>query len=190
MKQYIEQLVELSKIDKEIDAFEPKIAEIRAELERVLRDKTIVEEAINKLNEEIQECELKKRKNELHLKELSDKLDELAKKSANVKTEKEAKALQLEEEIAKEQINFANEEIARLENVCETKLEEKESLETKFEEIEEKLSKTKEAVEAKLLAVEEDRKRVFEKKQELISKIPQKILAFMKKLEDGQETQR
>ena len=63
-------------------------------------------------------------------------------------------------------------------------------METKFEEIEEKLSKTKEAVEAKLLAVEEDRKRVFEKKQELISKIPQKILAFMKKLEDGQETQR
>jgi len=182
MKQYIEQLVELSKVDKEIDAFEPKIVEIRARLERVLKDKTTIEEAINKLNEEIQECELKKRKNELHLKELSDKLDELAKKSANVKTEKEAKAIGLEEEIAKEQINFANEEIARLENVCETKLEEKESLEAKLEEVEETLSKTKEAVEAQLLAIEEDRKKVFEKKQELISKIPQKILAFYEKI--------
>jgi len=50
---------------------------------------------------------------------------ELEKKSAQVKTEKELKAIQLEEDIAKEQINFANEEIARLENLCETKEEEK-----------------------------------------------------------------
>jgi len=182
MKQYIDQLVELSIVDKEIDAFEPKIAEVKERLNRVLNEKNSVEEAIKKLNEEIQECELKKRKNELHLKELSQKLEDLAKKSAQVKTEKEAKALQLEEEIAKEQINFANEEIARLENSCETKIEEKNSLEERLKEIEERVNKTKEAVDAELKELEEERKKVFEKKQELVSKIPQKILAFYEKI--------
>ncbi|WP_281950318.1 zinc ribbon domain-containing protein [Nitrosophilus kaiyonis] len=182
MKQYIKQLVELSKVDKEIDSFEPKIIEVKSRLENVEKEKNIIEESINALNEEIQECELKKRKNELHLKELSDKLDELSKKSANVKTEKEAKAIQLEEEIAKEQINFANEEVARLENSCETKLEEKASLEERLKEVEARLEKTKEAVENELKEIEEERKKVFEKKQELISKIPQKILAFYEKI--------
>ena len=182
MKHYIEQLIELSNLDKEIDAFEPKIAQIKERLQNVENEKNIVVDAISKLNEEIQECELKKRKNELHLKELSDKLDELAKKSANVKTEKEAKALQLEEEIAKEQINFANEEIARFENICETKTEEKQSLEERLKEIEERVEKTKESVEAELKEVEAERARVFEKKQKLISEIPQKILAFYEKI--------
>ncbi|WP_187647869.1 zinc ribbon domain-containing protein [Nitrosophilus labii] len=182
MKQFIEQLVELSKIDKDIDAFEPKIAEIRARLEKVEKEKRTIETAIKQLNDEIQECELKKRKNELHLQELAEKLEELSKKSANVKTEKEAKAIGLEEEIAKEQISFANEEIARLENLCETKLEEKEALENQLIEIEEKLEKIKESVEVELKEIEDERTKVFEKKQELVSKIPQKILAFYEKI--------
>lgn len=182
MKQYIDQLVELSKLDKEIDSFEPKIKEIEDRLKRVEKDKRDIENAISKLNEEIQECELKKRKNELHLKELSDKLENLSKKSGDVKSEKEMKALQLEEEIAKEQINFANEEIARLENLCETKVEEKSSLEERLKEVEEALIKTKESTDAQMQSVEEERKKVFEKKQKLISEIPQKILAFYEKI--------
>ena len=90
--------------------------------------------------------------------------------------------MQLEEEIAKEQINFANEEIARLENVCETKIEEKNSLEEQLKEIENRVAKTKESVEAEIKAIEEERKKVFDKKQKLIAQIPQKILAFYEKI--------
>jgi len=49
------------------------------------------------------------------------KLVDNSKKSGDVKTEREMKSLQLEEEIAKEQVTFANEEIERLERIVELK---------------------------------------------------------------------
>ena len=52
---------------------------------------------------------------------MSDKFEEIASKHKIAKNEKEIKALQVEEEIAKEQITFANEEIARHEKIIEIK---------------------------------------------------------------------
>lgn len=182
MKQYINQLVELSKIDKAIDDFGPKIEEVQKRQKRAEEEVQTVEAAIAALKNEIEECELKKKKNELHLKELSDKLVELEKKSAQVKTEKELKALQLEEDIAKEQINFANEEIARLENVCETKAEEIASLEERLQQMRENLEKIKEGVAEELEELNKQREELFAKKSELVAKIPQQIQVFYGKI--------
>ena len=182
MKQYISQLVELAKIDKAIDDFGPKIAQIEAKLKNVQKDKETIEEAIAQIEEDLKECELKKKKNELHLAELSEKLQELEKKRGQVKTEKELKAIQLEEDIAKEQINFANDEIARLENICETKIEEKEALQERLKEIEAKLTEVQEQVQKELEEIEKEREEVFKKKSELVAKIPQQILAFYEKI--------
>ena len=182
MKQFISQLVELAKIDKAIDDFGPKIESVKAKLLAVQEQKRQIEDAIKQIDEELNECELKKRKNELHLKELSEKLDDLEKKSAQVKTEKELKAIQLEEDIAKEQINFANEEIARLENVCETKEEEKAAFQEQLKEIEAKEAEVKEEVEAELAQLEKEQQALFEKKSELVSKIPQQILVYYEKV--------
>ena len=182
MKQFISQLVELAKIDKAIDDFGPKIESVKAKLLAVQDQKRQIEDAIKQIDEELNECELKKRKNELHLKELSEKLDDLEKKSAQVKTEKELKAIQLEEDIAKEQINFANEEIARLENVCETKEEEKAAFQEQLKEIEAKEAEVKEEVEAELAQLEKEQQALFEKKSELVSKIPQQILVYYEKV--------
>ncbi len=182
MKDYIAKLVELSKIDKEIDSFGPKIAEVEERLNRAKKDVETLRQAIAQIDEEIKECEVKKAKNELHLKELADKLSELEKKSAQVKTEKELKALQLEEDIAKEQINFANEEIARLENLCESKKEEREALEQSLKEQEEKLKEIEEEVQKEREALERQREELFKKKSELIEKIPQQILVFYEKI--------
>ncbi len=182
MKQYISQLVELARLDKAIDDFGPKIEQIESRLKAVQKDKENIESAIAQIDEDIKECELKKKKNELHLAELSEKLQELEKKSAQVKTEKELKAIQLEEDIAKEQINFANDEIARLENICESKLEEKESLQERLKEIEERLAQVKEEVDRELAEVEKEREEIFRQKSELVAKIPQQILAFYEKI--------
>ncbi|MRI59386.1 MAG: hypothetical protein C6H99_07765 [Epsilonproteobacteria bacterium] len=182
MKQYISQLVELSKIDKAIDDFGPKIAQIEAKLKNVQKDKEAIEAAIAQIDEDMKECELKKKKNELHLAELSEKLEELEKKRGQVKTEKELKAIQLEEDIAKEQINFANDEIARLENICESKAEEKEALQERLKEIEARLVEVQEEVQKELEEIEKEREEVFKKKSELVAKIPQQILAFYEKI--------
>ena len=83
---------------------------VRSELDSIL-PKLTKKSDIENLTNEIKDEELKKAKNELHLAELSQKLEENSKKSGDVKTEREMKSLQLEEEISKEQCDFANDEI-------------------------------------------------------------------------------
>jgi len=182
MNKHLQQLVDLSKIDKEIDAFEPRIEEATHKYETVLATKDNLSEQITALEEEIQTENVKKQKNELHLAELTDKLSENAKKSADIKTEREMKSLQLEEEIAKEQVNFANEEIARLEKVVEVKQELIEKLQAEVAEAESITASVKEEVDAVLAEINADRQKVFVKKDELVSQMNQKGLSFYQKI--------
>lgn len=182
MNKHLQQLVDLSKIDKEIDSFEPKIEEANHKYEAVLATKESIEKQISTLEEEIKAEQLKKQKNELHLAELTTKLSENAKKSAEIKTEREMKSLQLEEEIAKEQVNFANEEIARLEKVIDTKQDLIEAQASAIKEAEEKTVKIKEEVDAVLEEINAERQKVFVRKDKLISGMNQKGLSFYQKI--------
>jgi predicted nucleic acid-binding Zn-ribbon protein len=182
MNKHLQQLVDLSKIDKEIDAFEPKIEEANHKYETVLATKESISAQIATLEEEIKEEHIKKQKNELHLAELTEKLAENAQKSAEIKTEREMKSLQLEEEIAKEQVNFANEEIARLEKVIETKEELIEAQKSSISEAEEKMQTVKAEVDAVLTEINAERQKVFVRKDELISQMNQKGLSFYQKI--------
>ena len=182
MNKHLQQLVDLSKIDKEIDSFEPKIEEANHKYETVLATKENIEKQISTLEEEIQAEQLKKQKNELHLAELTDKLSENAKKSAEIKTEREMKSLQLEEEIAKEQVNFANEEIARLEKVIDIKEGLIAGQKSTIAEAEEKTVAIKAEVDAVLEGINAERQKVFVKKDKLISAMNQKGLSFYQKI--------
>ncbi|WP_300364609.1 C4-type zinc ribbon domain-containing protein [Hydrogenimonas sp.] len=182
MNKHLEELIELSKIDQAIDAFEPRIAEARAKLAEVEEQESGVEREILELEEDIRDAELKKAKNDLHIQELTDKLDANKKKSAEAKTEKEIKALQLEEEIAREQLDFAHEEIGRLENLIETRNEEIETKKAELAALQEKSALLKEEVEKELAEIEKEKQEFFKKKQELVSKMSQKILAFYDKI--------
>lgn len=182
MNKHLEQLIDLSMIDKEIDAFEPQIEEANLQYEALLATKNGVINEISMLKQEIKDEQLKKQKNELHLAELSAKLEENGKKSAEIKTEREMKSLQLEEEIAKEQVNFANEEIARLEKLIDHKQAKIDELETKAVEIEESLSGVKADVDVKLARIDEERKVIFAKKEILVGAMNQKGLSFYQKI--------
>lgn len=182
MNKHLEQLIDLSMIDKEIDAFEPQIEEANLQYEALLATKNGVADEISALKQEIKDEQLKKQKNELHLAELSAKLEENSKKSAEIKTEREMKSLQLEEEIAKEQVSFANEEIARLEKLIEHKQAKINELEAKLAEIDGSISTVKADVDVKLAQIDEERKEVFAKKQALVSEMNQKGLSFYQKI--------
>lgn len=182
MNKHLEQLIDLSKVDKEIDAFEPQIEEANHKYEAALATKENIAAEVATLDEEMKAEELKKQKNELHLAELSQKLEENAKKSAEIKSEREMKSLQLEEEIAKEQVTFANEEIARLEKVIENKKEKMEQLNAEMTELESNLSSVKEEVDGKLAAIDSERQKVFGKKEKLVAQMNQKGLSFYQKI--------
>lgn len=182
MNQHLQQLIDLSKIDKEIDAFDPKIEAANHQYESALAKKETIEASISTLENTTKDEDLKRRKNELHLTELSQKLEDNRKKSAEIKTEKEMKSLQLEEEIAKEQITFANEEIERLGKVSENKEEDIKKLEEEIVTLEEEAKGIENNVQDEMNAIEGERKKVFEEKDKLIKTMDQKIISFYEKI--------
>lgn len=182
MDKHLKQIIDLAQIDKEIDAFEPQIEEANYNYEAALAKTQSISSDIENLTQEIQDEEIKKSKNELHLQELSQKLEENAKKSADVKTEREMKSLQLEEEIAKEQVTFANEEIQRLDKIVEAKKEQIEAAKVQLEELNANLEKVKADVDKKLADIKEEREKVFVEKEKLLGEVNQKGLAFYQKI--------
>ncbi len=182
MNQHLKQLIDLSKVDKEIDAFEPQIEEANYNYEAALAKTKSIETDIENLSNEIKDEEVKKAKNELHLAELSQKLEENSKKSSEIKTEREMKSLQLEEEIAKEQVTFANEEIERLEKIIESKRAQVEAAKESLVELQSNLDSVKADVDEKLAVINQERQEVFVKKEKLLSDINQKGLAFYQKI--------
>ncbi|MDY0116153.1 MAG: C4-type zinc ribbon domain-containing protein [Sulfurimonadaceae bacterium] len=182
MNQHLKQLIDLSLVDKEIDAFEPQIEEANYKYEAALAKKQSIDSDIANLTKEISDEEIKKNKNELHLAELSQKLSDNAKKSSEIKTEREMKSLQLEEEIAKEQVAFANEEIERLDRIIAAKKDQIASAETGLGEIDANLESVRAEVEKKLEVINKSRQEVFQKKEKLVSTMNQKGLTFYQKI--------
>ena len=182
MNPYIKQLVELVETDKKIDSFEPKIAQIQTALNAKLEEQKALENKIELYEEELKDTEVKRQKNELHLADLSEKLETFGKKTAVIKTEKELKALQLEEEIAKEQIAFANEEIERLDKITELKTQEIADIKEQIEQMQESVSELKSNTEAEVTQIEQERLKVFEEKQKLLSEMNQNIIVFYEKI--------
>ncbi len=182
MNKHLEQLVKLSQFDKEIVNFEPKIENEQEKLKAFTQTVEELTDQKDKLYATIDDIKNKRIKNDIHLKELSDKLEEIAGKHKLAKTEKEVKALQLEEEIAKEQISFANDEIIRLDNLIETKNAELETLSEELASEEEAVKELKEAIDKNIVALEESRNKVYEDKSILVSDIDTKVLAFYEKI--------
>jgi len=182
MSKHLNHLVEIASIDKEIDSFAPRILKVNEELNAALARRDGVLSQIESLKDDKREVQLKIQKNELHLEDLSAKLEDIAKKNKLIKTEKEMKALSLEEEIAKEQITFANEEIARLEKVKTARDEEIAKLAESIAQIEDEAKAIETGVSERVAQIELERTKIFGAKEQLIEKMDQKIIIFYEKI--------
>ncbi|MBZ7954436.1 zinc ribbon domain-containing protein [Campylobacter sp. W0018] len=182
MNKHLEQLVLLSKIDQEIDSFEPKIDSIAKNLKDTENKISQINTQISDLELEIEDVKNQKIQNNLHISEFSAKIKELGKKSGSVKTEKEANALKIEEDIAKEQLDSANDEIIRLDKILENKeLFKKELLEKKAKE-EQDIETIKANIKTRMEALEKERMDVYAKKTKLVEDINFKVLSFYEKI--------
>ncbi|TKX33342.1 zinc ribbon domain-containing protein [Campylobacter taeniopygiae] len=182
MNKHLEQLVLLSKIDQEIDSFEPRIDSIAKNLKDAENKISQINTQISDLELEIEDVKNQKNQNNLHISEFSAKIKELGKKSGSVKTEKEANALKIEEDIAKEQLDSANDEIIRLDKILENKeLFKKELLEKKAKE-EQDIEAIKASIKTQMEALEKERMDVYAKKTKLVADINLKVLSFYEKI--------
>ena len=182
MNKYLEQLIELSKLDKQIDDFEPRIAQVEKKLKLSQEKEKEFKAQTDAFAADIADAKLKKAKNEAHLAELSAKLKDLGKKSALVKTAKEIKALQLEEEISKEQCDFANEEIARLDKIIELKEQNIAQIGEKLSAAVKEAEEIKASIDSQIQLIEQERKDVYGQKETLVAQMSQKILTFYQKI--------
>lgn len=182
MNKHLEQLIALSDYDNKVSSFEPKIENEKAKLQVFLEQANEISANISKTSKEISELNAKKIKNEIHLKELKSKLDDVAKKSNIITNEKEARALQLEEEIAKEQIGFANEEITRFDTLLVAKEAALKAYTAELAEEESNVKEMRQAIDVSIAELEKQRNVVSENKSLLVEQIENKILTFYAKI--------
>ncbi len=182
MNKYLQDLVKLSKFDSSISIFEPKIENEKVKLSTFIKEAETIKVSVNEIYTYVDDVKSKRTKNNIHLAELKTKLDDIAKKHNIVTNEKELKALQLEEEIAKEQIIFANEEIIRLDEVISKKEEELKELQVKLAKEEESIQEIQVVVDSAIDEINQERNVIYQQRSELLEKFDNKILTFYEKI--------
>ncbi len=182
MNKFLEELIELNRLERRLQELEPIEKSIKAPLLRLEAKKKKVLDEFDKIVNEIRNLKVKISQSELLIAELKDKLKDIEEKQSRIKSEKEYKALQIEEELAKEQINVANEEIERLERIIEQKEEKKAELEKELEKIDADITLTKLDVDKKLETIEAQKKTIYEKINNLVSQMNPQIYRFYEKI--------
>ena len=182
MNKHLEELIELSKLDKAIDDFTPIIEASQKKLARRTQKRDEIVARIDLLKESIEDANSKIASFEEQIKTLNEQLALGVVKEREVKTEKEMKALQMEAELAKEKLKFANEEIDRLNDILEKKESEFEELNKELEKANEELDKVSSEVSAKMASIEEEKAKLFATREQKTMAIDQKILSFYEKI--------
>lgn len=182
MNKYLEQLVELSSFDKQISDFIPKINEIKGVLSEKESEISKVQAQISQTNTEIDELKNSISQTDTHIKEFSTKLKDIKKKLSAIKTEKELKALNIEEEVTKEQLQSANDDITRFEKNIEIKSDLLKALNEKLEALEEKFVKISKDYSTKEGKLNSEKEKISAKKYALLEKMDKNIISFYEKI--------
>ena len=182
MNKHLEELIDLSKLDKSIDDFTPLIEAAQRKLARRVTKRDDIVEKITELNNTIADTNSKITSYEEQIKALNEQLILGVAKEKEVKTEKEMKALQMETELAKEKITHANEEIERHNKTLEVREEELEKSNSELEVIAQEVDKVQAEVSEKLASIEDNKAKLFATRETKTMAIDQKILSFYEKI--------
>jgi len=182
LNKHLEGLVELSKIDKSVDGFTPEIEAAQRKIAKEQKKVDDVSEKIESLKGLVEENDGKIKSYEEQITTLNEQLKSIQKKNKAITNEKEMKALSMEEELAKEKLTFANEEIERLGKINESKGEEVTEQEAALVELSSTLETVNKEAQKELADIEKQKGALYQNRVEMVSKVDQKILAFYEKV--------
>jgi len=182
LNKHLEELIELSKLDKAIDDFTPLIETAQKKVARRAEKRDNILKNIAELNDIIEKANSAVISYEEQIKALNEQLIAGDAKSDLIKTEKEMKALSMESELAKEKLTHANAEIERQQIIVEAKAEEIEAAQVELEAATEEFNKISTEVNAKLASIEEDKGKLFGERETKTMAIDMKILSFYEKI--------
>ncbi len=182
MNKHLQQLIEAAEVDKEIDALEPKILEKRAKLDRTLKQKDQKLQAIKDLQEQREEVNLKLKNTNILIQDIGIRLENIAKKHQEVKSERELKSLNIEEELAREQLTKANQDIEVLEKELQNKAKSIQSLQEECDALDQEITQEEARISQEIEEIKAEQKALFVKKQEMHSLLDPKLAAFYEKI--------
>lgn len=182
MNKYLKELIDVSLLDKEIDLMEPKIEQIKKELNLKLYQKETKRLEIVSLEEQKEAYTLQIQKSNESLETQSARLEEINKKMSEVKTEKELKALNIEEELAREQITYQNSELNRLDTLKDSVDEKIKAIQEEIEKIDVEITEIEKTVSVQLEEIRKEQEVISKKKAVIVEKMDQKIVLFYEKI--------
>ena len=101
MNKHLQSLIQIANLDKQIDGLEPKIAQVRKELDANIAQKNSLLHTIQTLQEESTQLQYEIQQNDRLIHDNATRLEDISKKQQEVRNEKELRELCVEEEIAK-----------------------------------------------------------------------------------------
>ena len=182
MNRHLKELIELSKLDKSIDEFNPLIEMAEKKLNRRVVKRDNISKKVAKINSIIEDTKSKIVSLENQIKSINEQLTQNLAKEKVIRNEKELQALQMERELANEKLNFVNEEIDKLNRLLEIKEQEIVEANKELEKAEIDLAKVSDEVSKKLASIHEDKAKLYAKRDSKIRNIDQKILSFYEKI--------
>jgi len=182
LNKHLNELIELSKNDLAIDSYNPKLAAADKKVAKVQKKVDTAQAELDELTNAISGNEEKVKAFEEQLTLLNEQLASNSKKLKEISTEKEMKALSLEEDIAKEKMTFANEEIERLQTINETKTALLEEATEKVKTFTESFNIINKEVSSEKAEIEKSKGELFLKREDLSRNIEQKVLSFYEKI--------
>ncbi len=182
MNKHLNELIELATNDQAIDSYNPQLEAADKKIARVQKKIDAAQGELDELTTAIANNEEKVKGFEEQLTLLNEQLASNAKKLKEISTEKEMKALSLEEDIAKEKMTFANEEIERLQGINETKIALLDEASEKVKTITVDFDTINKEVSAEKAEIEKSKGELFVKREELSRNLEQKVLSFYEKI--------
>ncbi|RDU71494.1 zinc ribbon domain-containing protein [Helicobacter brantae] len=182
MNKYLKELIDVSLLDREIDLMEPKIKQIKKGLNSKLYQQEVKEQEILSLEEQKESHRLQLLKCNETIATLGARLEDISKKMGEVKTEKELKALNIEEELAREQITYQNSEITRIEGLLNSVDEKIEQTKASIQSIQADIVEIEKEVASELEEIKKEQEVISKKKSLLVDKMDQKIVVFYEKI--------
>ena len=182
MNKHLEELIELSKLDKSIDDFTPLIETAQKKLARRAKKRDEILEQIAELTETSEKARTTIGSYEEQIKALNEQLIAGNAKSDMVTTEKEMKALSMETELAKEKLGHANAEIERHQAIVDSKAIELEETNKALKSANEEFEKVSAEVNEKLANINANKGKLFEERNTKTMELDMKILSFYEKI--------
>ncbi|RLA63296.1 MAG: hypothetical protein DRQ78_07045, partial [Epsilonproteobacteria bacterium] len=182
MNKHLTELIELSKNDIAIDSYTPQLEAADKKVAKIQKKIDTAQAELDTLNTDIEGNNAKVKTFDEQLVLLNEHLASNAKKLKEISTEKEMKALSLEEDIAKEKMTFANEEIERLQGINSKKTELLEEASQKVNSFADEFATVSKEVSTEKAAIDKSKSKLFLKREALSRSIEQKVLSFYEKI--------